>query len=42
MVKAHLARPGTEFEVEIFGEKRRAVVHDDAALWDPGNLRLRS
>ncbi len=42
MVKAHLARPGTEFEVEIFGEKRRAVVQDNAALWDPENLRLRS
>lgn len=41
MVKAHMARPGTELEVEIFGDKRRAVVHGHASLWDPENARLR-
>jgi len=34
--------PGTELEVEIYGERRRAVVQPDRPLWDPGNERLKS
>ena len=34
--------PGTELEVEIFGERRRAVVQEDRPLWDPENGRLRA
>ncbi len=42
MLRADLAVPGTEIEVEIFGERRRAVVQEDAPLWDPTNERLRA
>lgn len=42
MVRADLAVPGTEIEVEIYGERRRAVVQEDAPLWDPTNERLRA
>ena len=40
MVRADLAGPGTELEVEIYGERCRAKVQADAALWDAGNERL--
>ncbi|MBO9450623.1 FAD-dependent oxidoreductase [Tropicibacter sp. R16_0] len=42
MIKAELANPGTELEVEIYGEKCRAVVQEDQPLWDPANERLRA
>ncbi len=42
MVRADLASPGTELEVEIYGAKYRAVVQPDQPLWDPENLRLRA
>ncbi|WP_282152991.1 GcvT family protein [Ruegeria atlantica] len=42
MVKAELANPGTELEVEIYGQKCRAVVEQDQPLWDPENERLRA
>ncbi|WP_281995413.1 GcvT family protein [Ruegeria faecimaris] len=42
MIRPELAVTGTELEVEIFGEKRRAVVQDDKPLWDPENERLRA
>ena len=42
MVRADLAAPGTELEVEIYGAKYRAVVQPDQPLWDPENLRLRA
>ncbi|MGI3184748.1 GcvT family protein [Nioella aestuarii] len=42
MVRADLAVPGTELEVEIYGEKCRAVVQEDRPLWDPENERLRT
>ncbi|MCG7629819.1 FAD-dependent oxidoreductase [Epibacterium sp. MM17-32] len=42
MVRADLASPGTELEVEIYGSKHRAVVQPDQPLWDPDNLRLRA
>ena len=41
MVRADLAVPGTELEVEIYGERCKAVVQKDAPLWDPDNERLR-
>ena len=40
MVRADLAGPGTELEVEIYGERCRATVQADVALWDAGNERL--
>ena len=42
MVRADLAVPGTKLEVEIYGEKCRAVVQEDRPLWDPENERLRA
>ncbi|WP_113911397.1 GcvT family protein [Roseovarius dicentrarchi] len=42
MVRADLAVPGTELEVEIYGERFRAVVQPDAPLWDPENERIRA
>jgi len=42
MIRADLAVPGTEIEVEIYGERCRAVVQADAPLWDPENERLRA
>jgi dimethylglycine dehydrogenase len=42
MLRADLCAPGTEIEVEIFGERCRAVVQEDQPLWDPKNERLRA
>ncbi len=42
MVRADRAVPGTELEVEIYGQKCRAVVQEDQPLWDPANERLRA
>jgi dimethylglycine dehydrogenase len=42
MLRADLVEPGTEIEVEIFGERHRAVVQKDEPLWDPTNERLRA
>ncbi|MFU0503264.1 GcvT family protein [Pseudaminobacter sp. NGMCC 1.201702] len=42
MLRADLAVPGTEVEVEIFGEAFPAVVQEDKPLWDPQNERLRA
>ena len=42
MVRTDLAVPGTEVEVEIYGERCRAVVQPDQPLWDPQNERIRA
>ena len=42
MVRADLAAPGTELEVEIYGRRCKAVVQEDQPLWDPENARLRA
>ncbi len=42
MVKAELATPGTELEVEIYGARIKAVVQEDLPLWDPENDRIRA
>ncbi|MGB7302988.1 MAG: FAD-dependent oxidoreductase [Burkholderiaceae bacterium] len=42
MVESALATPGTTVDVEIFGERYRAVIQPDQPLWDPENERLRS
>jgi dimethylglycine dehydrogenase len=42
MLRTDLAVPGTEIEVEIYGERCRAVVQEDRPLWDPENERLRA
>ena len=42
MLRADLAVLGTKIEVEIYGERRPAVVQQDAPLWDPANERIRA
>ena len=42
MIRADLAVPGTELEVEIYGERFKAVVQPDAPLWDASNERIRA
>lgn len=42
MVRADLAEPGTALEVEIYGERYPAKVHEDKPLWDPDNERIRA
>ena len=42
MLRPDLTEPGTELEVEIYGERRRAVVQQDRPLWDPENERLKA
>jgi dimethylglycine dehydrogenase len=42
MLRADLAVAGTQVEVEIFGEKRRAVVLPDGPAWDAKNERIRA
>ena len=42
MLRSDLAVSGTELEVEIYGQRCRAVVQPDQPLWDPDNARLRA
>ena len=42
MLRADLAVAGMEVEVEIFGEKRRAVVLPDGPAWDAKNERIKA
>lgn len=42
MIRADLNISGTEIEVEIFGERRKAIVQKDEPLWDPANERIRA
>ncbi len=42
MVRADCASPGTELDVNIYGEICRAVVQGDGPVWDPQNERLRA
>ena len=42
MLRPDLAQSGTELEIEIYGERRRAVVQQDQPLWDPKNERLKA
>ena len=40
MLRADLTEPGTELEVEIFGDRFAATVQPDQPLWDSSNERL--
>jgi dimethylglycine dehydrogenase len=42
MARAECTAPGTELEVEIYGQRFRATVQPDQPLWDPLNERLKA
>jgi len=42
MLRTDLAVPGAELQVDIYGQRCRAVVQPDQPLWDPANDRLRA
>ena len=42
MLRGDLCKPGTELEVDIFGQRHRATVQANGPLWDPQNERLRA
>ena len=42
MLRSDLATPGTELQVDIFGDKRSAIVQPDGPIWDPQNERIRA
>ena len=42
MIREDLTAPGTEVEIEIYGERCKAVVQEDQPLWDPANERIRA
>ncbi len=42
MLRADLAVPGTQINVEIFGKMYNCVVQKDQPLWDPHNERLKA
>jgi len=42
MVRAAWSEPVTSLEVEMFGERQKATVEADQALWDPHNERIRA
>ncbi|MCV0424202.1 MAG: FAD-dependent oxidoreductase [Roseibium sp.] len=42
VIRADLAKAGTEVEIEIYGKRLKATVQPDAPLWDPENERIRA
>ncbi|WP_162653139.1 FAD-dependent oxidoreductase [Lentilitoribacter sp. Alg239-R112] len=42
VVRIDFTAPGTELEVEIFGERCKAIVQEDLPLWDANNERIRA
>lgn len=42
MLRSDAATPGSKVEIEIYGVKYPATVHEDAPLWDPENNRIRA
>jgi dimethylglycine dehydrogenase len=42
MVRANLLAVGTELEVDVYGKRHKAIVQEDAPLWDPSNERIKA
>jgi dimethylglycine dehydrogenase len=42
MLRVDCQEPGTELEIEMYGQRYKAVVQKDEPLWDPANDRLRA
>jgi dimethylglycine dehydrogenase len=42
MLRADLAEPGTEVDVNIYGDICKATVLGDGPIWDAENARIRA
>jgi dimethylglycine dehydrogenase len=42
MVRANFLAVGTELEVDVYGRRHKAIVQEDAPLWDPSNERIKA
>ncbi|WP_022706130.1 GcvT family protein [Paracoccus zeaxanthinifaciens] len=42
MLAGDAALPGTELEIEVYGTRLKAVVQENACLWDADNSRIRA
>jgi dimethylglycine dehydrogenase len=42
MVAADATMPGTELEIDVFGQRLKAVVQENPCLWDADNIRIRA
>jgi dimethylglycine dehydrogenase len=42
MIRTERNIPGNKVEIEIYGEKYSATIHEDQPLWDPQNARIRA
>jgi dimethylglycine dehydrogenase len=42
MVATDATAPGTELEVEVYGQRLKAVVQENPCLWDADNSRIRA
>ncbi|NBD31371.1 MAG: FAD-dependent oxidoreductase [Alphaproteobacteria bacterium] len=42
MARPDLAEPGTEVEIDIYGQRCRATVEPDKPFWDPENERIKA
>ncbi len=42
VVRTDLSEPGSTLEIEMYGQRYKAVVQPDQPLWDPANERLRA
>ncbi|MEP3260073.1 MAG: glycine cleavage T C-terminal barrel domain-containing protein, partial [Roseibium sp.] len=42
MVDAEATKPGTQLEIDVFGQKLSATVQETSCLWDQDNARIRA
>lgn len=42
MIKSDYLEPGTQLEIDVYGNRHKAVVQPDQPLWDPENQRIRA
>ena len=42
VVKTEFTKPGTELEIEMYGQRYKATVQEDKPLWDADNERIRA
>jgi dimethylglycine dehydrogenase len=42
MIKSDYLEPGMQLEIDVYGNRHKAVVQPDQPLWDPENQRIRA